>query len=114
MPDDVVVGGGAMRPSGRRQSHCLAEARRSHIWLEASLKSGAFLERKSDIGIRNASETHFQIAMQRIEHIVHNLVMDTKPLPRYPIPCEIDGKTHKRTYCVARMISITFWLTKLI
>lgn len=52
--------------------------------------------------------------MQRIEHIVHNGVMDTKPLPRYAITCEIDGKIYKGTYWVARKISITFWLTKLI
>ena len=42
--------------------------------------------------------------MRRIEHIVHNRRMDTKPLPRYPITCEIDGKTHKGTYWVAGKI----------
>ena len=30
--------------------------------------------------------------------------MDAKPLPRYPITCEIDGKTHKGTYWVAGKI----------
>jgi hypothetical protein len=30
--------------------------------------------------------------------------MDTKPLPRYPITCEIDGKAHKGTYWVAGKI----------
>ena len=42
--------------------------------------------------------------MRRIEHIVHNRCMDAKPLPRYPITCEIDGKTHKGTYWVAGKI----------
>ena len=30
--------------------------------------------------------------------------MDAKPLPRYPITCEIDGKAHKGTYWVAGKI----------
>ena len=30
--------------------------------------------------------------------------MDARPLPRYPITCEIDGKTHKGTYWVAGKI----------
>jgi hypothetical protein len=42
--------------------------------------------------------------MRRIEHIVHNRCMDAKPLPRYPITCETDGKTHKGTYWVAGKI----------
>jgi hypothetical protein len=42
--------------------------------------------------------------MRRIEHIVHNRRMDTKPLPRYPITCVIDGKAHKGTYWVAGKI----------
>ncbi len=42
--------------------------------------------------------------MRRSEHIVHNHSVDTKPLPRYPINCEIDGKTHKGTYWVAGKI----------
>ncbi len=42
--------------------------------------------------------------MRRIEHVVHNRCMDTKPLPRYLITCEIDGKTHKGIYWVAGKI----------
>ena len=42
--------------------------------------------------------------MPRIQHIVHNLVMDTKPPTRYPITCEFDGETHKATYWVAGKI----------
>ena len=42
--------------------------------------------------------------MRRIEHIVHNRCMDAKPLPRYPITCEIDGKTHKGSYWVGGKI----------
>ena len=42
--------------------------------------------------------------MRHIEHIVHNRCMETKPLPRYPITCETDGKTHKGTYWVAGKI----------
>ena len=42
--------------------------------------------------------------MWRINHIVHNRCMDAKPLPRYPITCETDGKTHKGTYWVAGKI----------
>ena len=30
--------------------------------------------------------------------------MDRKPLPRYPITCEFEGKTHKGTYWVAGKI----------
>jgi hypothetical protein len=30
--------------------------------------------------------------------------MDVKPLPRYMITCETDGKTHKGTYWVAGKI----------
>ena len=42
--------------------------------------------------------------MPRIQHIVHNSVMDTKPPPRHPITCEFDGETHKATYWVAGKI----------
>jgi hypothetical protein len=42
--------------------------------------------------------------MRSIEHIVHNRRMDVKPLPRYTITCETDGKTHKGTYWVAGRI----------
>jgi hypothetical protein len=42
--------------------------------------------------------------MRSIEHIVHNRCMDVKPLPRYTITCESDGKTHKGTYWVAGKI----------
>ena len=42
--------------------------------------------------------------MRRIEHVVHSCCMDAKPLPRYSITCEIDGKTHKGTYWVAGKI----------
>jgi len=42
--------------------------------------------------------------MRRIEHIVDNRCMDTKPLPRYPITCETDGRTYKGTYWVAGKI----------
>ena len=42
--------------------------------------------------------------MPRIQHIVHNRVMDTKPPPRHPVTCEVDGQTHKATYWVAGKI----------
>lgn len=42
--------------------------------------------------------------MRHIEHIVHNRCMDVKPLPRYPITCEVDGKRHKGIYWVAGKI----------
>jgi len=42
--------------------------------------------------------------MRHIEQIVHNRCMDAKPLPRYPITCEIDGKIYKGTYWVAGKI----------
>ena len=42
--------------------------------------------------------------MPRIQHIVHNRVMDRKPLPRHPVTCEVDGQTHKATYWVAGKI----------
>lgn len=42
--------------------------------------------------------------MPRIQHIVHNRCMDTKPPTRHPITCEFDGETHKATYWVAGKI----------
>ena len=42
--------------------------------------------------------------MPRIQHIVHNRVMDTKPPRRHAITCEFDGDTHKATYWVAGKI----------
>jgi hypothetical protein len=53
---------------------------------------------------RNASQNRFHIAIRRIEHLVQNRCKELKPLPRYPITCEIDGKTHKGTYWVAEKI----------
>ena len=53
---------------------------------------------------RNASQNRFHIAIRRIEHLVQNRCKELKPLPRYPITCEIDGKTHKGTYWVAGKI----------
>ncbi len=42
--------------------------------------------------------------MPRIQHIVDNRFMDTKPPLRYPVTCEVDGQTHKATYWVAGKI----------
>lgn len=42
--------------------------------------------------------------MPRFQHIVDNRCMDTKPVTRHPITCEIDGETHKATYWVAGKI----------
>ena len=42
--------------------------------------------------------------LPRIQHIVDNRFMDTKPPRRYPITCEFDRETHKATYWVAGKI----------
>lgn len=42
--------------------------------------------------------------MPRFRQIVHNRYMDTKPPPRHPVTCEVDGQTHKATYWVAGKI----------
>ena len=34
--------------------------------------------------------------MPCFRQIVHNRYMDTKPPPRHPVTCEVDGQTHKR------------------
>ncbi|MBK7765610.1 MAG: hypothetical protein IPI44_05585 [Sulfuritalea sp.] len=42
--------------------------------------------------------------LPRIQQIVDNRFMDTKPPARHPITCEFDGETHKATYWVAGKI----------
>ena len=42
--------------------------------------------------------------MLRIQHIVDNCFMNTKPPLRHPVTCQFDGETHKATYWVAGKI----------
>lgn len=93
----LLVGDRARR--GTRSLPALCCHEKSCAFAEAALTlSEARLVYVADPGVEIVE------LMPRLQDIVDNPPMDTKPPRRHPITCEFDGKTHKGTYWVAGKI----------